>query len=188
MKCINFWVLRFFHGGWHLYHIKQDYSLCHYLELEVIIIILNELQNGVGSRHFLIDIIIQIIFGAIYWWLTIHNDVLHFCKSRDNCQKMGNLTRTSMAKLITILLENPFMKWGLNFISPIQFTKWHIGNKYILVAMNYVTKQVEAKSFQIIWQKLLWSFYMNIFKPNLGAQLPLLWSKVSISIMTQLLV
>jgi hypothetical protein len=54
--------------------------------------------------------------------------------------------------------------------------------------MNYVTKRVEAKSFQINMAKLLRSFYMNIFKPNLGAHLPLLWPKVSISLMTQLFV
>ncbi len=29
--------------------------------------------------------------------------------------------------------------------------------------------------FKLIWQKLLWSFYMNIFKPNFRAHLPLLW-------------
>jgi hypothetical protein len=63
-----------------------------------------------------------------------------------------------MAKLITILLENPFMKGGFNFISPIKFTKRHIGNKYILVAMNYVTKQVEAKSFQINMAKITMKF------------------------------
>jgi hypothetical protein len=141
-----------------LYHLKQGYILCRYLELEVIIIILSELHKGVGTGHFVIDITIQIILDAIYWWLTIHKHVLIFCKSRDNCQKMGNLTRTNMAKLITILLENPFMKWGLNFISPIKSTKWHIGNKYILVAINYVTKQVEVKSFQINMEKITMKF------------------------------
>lgn len=102
-----------------LYHLKQDYILHFYLELEVIIIILSELHNGVRSGHFFIDIIIQILLDSRYWWFTIHKDVLHFCKSCDNCQKMNNLTRTNIAKLIAMLLEDPFMKWGLNFINPI---------------------------------------------------------------------
>jgi hypothetical protein len=61
-----------------LYHLKQDYILCRYLELEVIIIIPSEFHNGVGSGHFLIDITIQIILDVRYWWFTIHKDVLHF--------------------------------------------------------------------------------------------------------------
>jgi hypothetical protein len=51
-----------------------------------------------------------------------------------------------MAKLITILLEEPFQKWGLDFIGPITPLSRYFGSQYILIAIDYATKQVEARA------------------------------------------
>jgi hypothetical protein len=44
-----------------------------------------------------------------------------------------------MANLILMLLIEPFMKWGLNFIGPVKPMSHLHGNKYILVVTNYAT-------------------------------------------------
>jgi hypothetical protein len=52
----------------------------------------------------------------------------------------------NMAKLINILLEEPFKKRGLNFIGPIKPTSHYFNNRYILIATNYATKWVEVRA------------------------------------------
>jgi hypothetical protein len=45
-----------------------------------------------------------------------------------------------MAKLITMLPIEPFVKWGLEFIGPIKpLSRSH--NKYILVAIEYAQSE-----------------------------------------------
>jgi hypothetical protein len=52
-----------------------------------------------------------------------------------------------LAKLITILPKGPIQKWGLDFIRPIELVNKLLGDMYILITINYVTKLVEAQAF-----------------------------------------
>jgi hypothetical protein len=54
-----------------------------------------------------------------------------------------------LAKLVTTLLEKPFQKWGLDFIGLVKLASKLSSNWYILVAINYATKWVEARAIRM---------------------------------------
>jgi hypothetical protein len=138
-------ALRFTLVDGKFHYLGQDTVLRHCLDVEEVAIVLTELHKGMGVNHFSIHITIKNILDVRYWWPTIHKYTLHFCRSCDEYQKLGNLTFSSMAKLKIALPSNPSTKWGLNFIGLVKPMARHIGNKYILVAMDHATKWVRRQ-------------------------------------------
>jgi len=50
----------------------------------------------------------------------MYKDVHDYYKSYDACQRTRGLATQNLIKLVTSLLEEPFMKWGLDFVGLIK--------------------------------------------------------------------
>ncbi len=72
--------------------------------------VMKELHEGPSRGHFAIEITQRKILDARYWWPTMYRNMHDYYKSYDACQKIGGLTIQSLAKLVTSLLKEPFMK------------------------------------------------------------------------------
>ena len=57
------------------------------------------------------------------------------------CQQTGNMSKRDMMPLLLILIVEIFDVWGIDFMGPFPPS---FGNLYILVAVDYVSKWVEA--------------------------------------------
>jgi hypothetical protein len=106
-----------------MYIMEQDNIMHKYLTTSRAQIVLKELREGVARGHFVANIIAKKILDVGYWWPTLFKDIHEFCRSYDNCKKIGRLKTNFLAKLITTHLEEPFIKWGLDFIGPIKPTR-----------------------------------------------------------------
>ncbi|KAH9704471.1 hypothetical protein KPL70_011476 [Citrus sinensis] len=60
---------------------------------------------------------------------------------KTRCQRMGSITRRNMMPLNPILVVEIFDVWGIDFMGPFPPS---FGHQYILVAVDYVSKWVEA--------------------------------------------
>ena len=59
----------------------------------------------------------------------------------NQCQQSGNISKQDEMPLSNILVVEFFDVWGINFMGPFPNS---FGNSYILVAVDYVSKWVEA--------------------------------------------
>ncbi|BBN70425.1 hypothetical protein Prudu_1472S000500, partial [Prunus dulcis] len=76
-----------------------------------------------------------------FFWPTLFKDAYVFCASCDRCQRMGNLHARNQMPLTNILIIDIFDVWGIDFMGPFPTS---YGFEYILVAVDYVSKWVEA--------------------------------------------
>ncbi|KAI5061700.1 hypothetical protein GOP47_0024205 [Adiantum capillus-veneris] len=89
------------------------------------------------------DYVLFLILRAGFWWPSLVRDVHYWCKTCHKCQVMGE-RRLVAESQGAILAQNAFEKLGLDAIGPLP--KSASGKKYILVAIDYLTRWVEAKA------------------------------------------
>ena len=81
------------------------------------------------------------ILQSGFYLPNIFKDCFEWVKHCDKYQRMGNKSRRNEMPLQEILVVHIFNVWGIDFIGPFPSS---FGNLNILLAMDYVSKWVEA--------------------------------------------
>ncbi|CAL8993246.1 unnamed protein product [Prunus brigantina] len=100
-----------------------------------------------------------------FFWPTLFKDAFDFCSKCDRCQKMGNIGRRNEMPLNNILVVELFDVWGIDFMGPFPSSFGYI---YILVAVDYVSKWVEATATRTNDHKVVLNFLGDMIFTRFG--------------------
>ncbi|KAM0976583.1 hypothetical protein ACFX2C_019485 [Malus domestica] len=96
-----------------------------------------------------------------FYWPSIFKDARTFCLTCDKCQRTGNISAMDQMPQVSILNVEIFDVWGIDFMGPFPSSN---GFMYILLAVDYVSKWVEAKATRTNDSKVVAGFIRtNIF-------------------------
>ena len=76
-----------------------------------------------------------------FYWPTLFKDAHQFVSTCNKCQRMGNISKKDEPPMHPILEVELFDLWGIDFMRPFPAS---YSNLYILFAVDYVSKWVEA--------------------------------------------
>ena len=101
------------------------------------------------------------VLSCGFYWPTIFKDAYTTCITCDRCQRMGQIGKKDQMPLNPILEVEIFDLWGIDFMGPFPSSK---GFLYILLAVDYVSKWVEARATRTNDSKVVADFLKtNIF-------------------------
>ena len=103
--------------------------------------IMNECHASPYGGHFSGERTTHKILQSGFYWPTIFRDCAEWVKLCDRCQKIGNISSRNEMPLRGIMVVQIFDVWGIDFMGPFPPS---FGNLYILLAVDYVSKWVEA--------------------------------------------
>ncbi|MCO5612196.1 hypothetical protein L7F22_066458 [Adiantum nelumboides] len=117
--------------------------------------ILKGLHEEACGGHFSHELTLKKVLLAGYVWPSMHADIQHWCRSCHNCQVNGN-KRLLYGPRQAVIANGPFEKWGIDAMGPLPRTT--NGKLYILVAIDYMTRWVEAQSVAKVNEKTVSKF------------------------------
>ena len=97
-----------------------------------------------------------------YYWTTMEADCATYVRKCHKCQVHGDLKHMPLMPLHTMTLPWPFSTQGIDIIGKIYPTAFN-GHEFILIAIDYFTKQVEAASYKILNSKKVAQFIQTNF-------------------------
>ncbi|GJR43412.1 reverse transcriptase domain-containing protein [Tanacetum coccineum] len=122
--------------------------------------ILKACHEGPTGGHHSANITARKVFDAGFFWPTIYKDAYELIKSCDACQRQGKISHRDEMPQNAIQVCKIFDVWGIDFMGPFPSSR---GNKYILVAVDYLSKWVKAKALPTNDARVVVKFLKSLF-------------------------
>ncbi|GKF03377.1 reverse transcriptase domain-containing protein, partial [Tanacetum coccineum] len=122
--------------------------------------ILTTCHNGPTGGHHGANYTAKKVFDSGFYWPTIYRDAHDLVTRCDACQRQGKISQRDEMPQNAIQVCEIFDVWGIDFMGPFPFSR---RNKYILVAVDYLSKWVEAKVLPTNDARVVVKFLKSIF-------------------------
>ena len=120
--------------------------------------------SAYGGHHGPTRTVAKVLQSGFYW-PTLFFDTKEFVLKCDPCQRVGSISRRHEMPQLGILEVEVFDVWGIDYQGPFPSSK---GNRYILVAVDYVSKWVEAVGTPTCDAKSVVTLFKKIIFPRFG--------------------
>nr|GEY57129.1 reverse transcriptase domain-containing protein [Tanacetum cinerariifolium] len=107
--------------------------------------VMREIHEGSCSMHTGPRSVVATAVRLGYYWPTMHRDTRDMIRKCNDCQIHRPVTRHPQQSLTPNTTPWPFYKWGIDIAGP--FLEGPGKVKFLIVAMDYFTKWIEAKAF-----------------------------------------
>ncbi|GJR42419.1 reverse transcriptase domain-containing protein [Tanacetum coccineum] len=124
--------------------------------------ILTACHSGTTGGHYDANYTAKKVFDSGFYWPTIYKDAHDLVTRCDTCQRQGKILQRDEMPQNSIQVYEIFDVWGIDFMGSFPSSR---GNKYILVAVDYLSKWVEAKALPITTPSCLTNF-LNLSSPD----------------------
>ncbi|XP_017974556.1 PREDICTED: uncharacterized protein LOC108661608 [Theobroma cacao] len=145
-KTIRKLTMNFFLDGDILYKRSRNQVLLRYVDLAEAQKIVEEVHEGICGAHASGHMLAKQVMRVGYYWLTLETDYIDFARKCNKCQIYADRILTPANSLNVLTSPWPFSMLGMDVIGLIT-PKASNGHQFILVAIDYFTKWVEATSY-----------------------------------------
>ncbi|KAL3728823.1 hypothetical protein ACJRO7_033410 [Eucalyptus globulus] len=137
---------KFFVSGKNLYKRSYDSVLLRCVDEAEATRIMQEVHEGVCGPHMNGHMLAKKIMRLGYYCLALESDCIQHVRSCHHCQIHGDKINVPPTELHQLSEPWPFSMWGIDVIGPIN-PKASNGHRFILVAIDYFSKWIEAASY-----------------------------------------
>nr|GEV12308.1 reverse transcriptase domain-containing protein [Tanacetum cinerariifolium] len=127
--------------------------------------IIRGVHEGACGMHAGARSVVEKIMRQGYYWPSMHQDTIEVVEKRDSCQIHNPVPRLSKTKLTSIMSLWPFYQWVLDILGALSEGPGRL--KYIIVAIDYFNKWMEAKPLakitgkevkKFVWENIVCRF------------------------------
>ena len=147
----------FFMSGGTLYKRNHDMTLLRCVDAKEANHMIEEVHEGSFGTHANGHAMARKILRAGYYWLTMESDCCVHVRKCHKCQAFADNVNAPPHPLNVMSAPWPFSMWGIDVIGAIE-PKASNGHRFILVAIDYFTKWVEAASYTNVTRNVVVRF------------------------------